>query len=332
MSVIYVREQGATIRKQGEQLRVTLNNRELFIIPLANLEQVILLGNVQLTTQAAILLLRSGVDVVFMSQYGKYRGRLLTLESKFAKLRHLQLRFCDDEARSLAVARSIVMGKVQNQRVIMQRRAAEGGAAQRAVDGMMRMLRQANTTQTLDQLRGFEGKAAAFYFEAVRTYFSPEWGFKERAYHPPPDPANGLLSFAYTLLLKDVEAKIQLVGLDPYLGFFHALAYDRPSLALDLMEEFRPTLADVVVLNLVSSGKITLQDFEWTNDKELPVRMTRAAMQMLVEAYEKRLEDRIYHPLANGLTDYRRAIELQARAMARLIRGEAETYAPLVMK
>lgn len=332
MSVVYVREQGAVIRKSGELLRVTQGEAELLKIPLANLEQLVLVGNVQLTTQTAALLLRSGVDVVFMSSHGKYRGRLMANESKFAQLRHLQLRLCDDIPRSLGIAAQIVMGKVTNQRVVLQRRAAEDARTSQALDGMMEMLRQALQARDLDQLRGYEGKAAAYYFDGLRTFLSPEWGFTKRDYYPPPDPINAMLSFAYTLLLKDVVAKIQLTGLDPYLGFFHTLGYNRPALALDLMEEFRPTIADAIVLNLVGQGQFTLDDFERTNLPELPIRMTQPATERLIQAYEERLQERISHPLANGQTSYRRAIELQARQMARVITNEAPRYEPLTLK
>jgi CRISP-associated protein Cas1 len=332
MSVMYVREQGAVVRKNGQQLRVTQGRDDLFRIPLVNLEQLILVGNVQLTTQTAALLLRSSVDVVFMSTYGKYRGRLMTNESKFAKLRHQQLRICDDLGQSLNIAAQIVHGKVTNQRVILQRRAEKDSRAAQALDGMMTMLQQALNAHDLDQLRGYEGKAAAYYFDGVKTFFPDEWGFKTRQYHPPPDPANAMLSFAYTLLLKDVVAQIQIVGLDSYLGFFHMLGYNRPALALDVMEEFRPMIADMVVLNLVRGGKMTLDDFERTNKPELPVRMKKPAVDRLIAVYEERLQEKVFHPLANGRTSYRRAIELQVRQMSHVIKGEANRYEPLVMK
>lgn len=331
MSVVYVREQGAVIRKNGERLRVTQGNGDLMQIPLANLEQLVLVGNVQLTTQTAALLLRSGVDVVFMSSYGKYRGRLMANESRFAKLRHQQLRLCDDHARSLDIAKQIVMGKVNNQRVILQRRN-ENTRTEQALSGMMNMLQRALRADDLDQLRGFEGKAAAFYFDGFKTFVPEDWGFNRRDYYPPPDPINAMLSFAYTLLLKDVAAKIQLVGLDPYLGFFHMLGYNRPSLALDLMEEFRPMIADTVVLGLLRGNRFSLEDFQRTNQPDMPIRMTQAAVERLIGAYEERLEERITHPLANGQTSHRRAIELQARQMARVINGEASRYEPLTQQ
>ncbi len=332
MSVVEVRNQGAVVRKNGDGLRVTEGEGELFKIPLADLDQLVLWGNVQLTTQAAVLLLRARVDVVFLSRYGKYRGRLLALESKFAELRHQQLRLCDDTTRSLNIAQAIVAGKIANQRVVLQRRAEEDSNAEQALQGMMAMLQRATAARDLDQLRGFEGKAAAFYFDGIRTFFTPDWGFQTRNFHPPLDPANALLSFVYTRLMTNVEAKIQLVGLDPYLGFLHTLGYDRPSLALDMMEEFRPMVADIVVLTLVRSGTITLADFRRTNDEEHPVRMERAAMDTVTAAYQDRLADRHYHPLANGQTDLRRAFELQVRQMARVVRGEADHYEPLVMR
>ncbi len=328
MAVVYVDQQGATIHKDGERLKVVLRGQPVFAIPLHDLEQLILLGNVQITTQAAVLLLRQQVDVVFMSKYGAYRGRLLALESKFAERRHAQFRLIDNEKRSLEIARAIVSGKVHNQRVLLQRRPGN----EAPLSGMMAMLRQVESAATLDQLRGYEGKSAAYYFEALRAYFDPAWEFKTRAYHPSPDPANALLSFVYTLLRRDVEAKIQLVGLDSYLGIFHALGYDRPGLALDLMEEFRPILADVVVLSLVTENKITLDDFERTTDPELPVRMRGQAMRTVTLAYEAQLAERIFHPLQNGQVDYRLAIELQVRQLAQMVEGRRERYEPLKIR
>lgn len=332
MSVVYIREQGTVIRKSGQQLLVMQGKKALLRIPLADLEQLVIVGNIQITTPTAVMLLRSDVDVVFMSTHGTYRGRLSKNESRFAELRHKQLRFCDDVRGSLNTALQIVSGKIANQRVVLQRRADENREAAKQLRGMMDVMDRAQHARDLDQLRGFEGKAAANYFAGVRTYFSSDWGFQSRQYYPPPDPANAMLSFAYTLLLKDAVASIQLVGLDPYLGFFHTLGYNRPALALDMMEEFRPAIADIVVLTLVVNGQITLADFEWTQEQELPVRMTQPAIEKLIVSYEERMSERIFHPLANGETSYRRALELQARRVARVIEGTDPKYEPVVMR
>jgi CRISPR-associated protein Cas1 len=329
MGTIYVKEQGAVIRRDGERLRVTLDKEELTSIPLLHLDQLALMGNVQLTTPAAARLLERGVDVVYLSKYGKFRGRLVHSGSKFAELRHRQLLMAAEESAALEIARAIVVAKVGNQRVVLQRRAERVPDARRALDGMMQMGRRAEKARSLDSLRGFEGKAGAFYFEAMRALLPTGWGFEKRAYHPPPDPANSLLSFGYTLLLKDVTAAIQLVGLDPYLGFFHALGYDRPALALDLMEELRPVIVDSMFLDIVAKKRLQPNDFQRSQNPRRPCSLGEAGVRVVIEQYEQRLQTPVVHALARGQTMYRRVIELQARQMARVIRGEERRYQPL---
>ena len=329
MGTVYVKEQGAVVRRDGERLRVTLNQEELTSIPLLHLDQLALMGNVQLTTPAATRLLERGVDVVYLSKYGKFRGRLVRSGSKFAQLRHRQLQMASDGRIALPIARPIVMAKVRNQRVVLQRRAERVPDARRALQGMMRMGQRAEKARSLDSLRGFEGKAGAFYFEALRALLPPEWGFEKRAYHPPPDPANALLSFGYTLLLKDVTAGVQLAGLDPYLGFFHALAYDRPALALDLMEELRPVIVDSMFLDIVAKKRLRPDDFERGRNPQRPCSLGEAGIRVVIEQYERRLQTPVVHPLARAQTTYRRAIELQARQLARVVRGEEREYVPL---
>ena len=329
MGTVYVKEQGAVVRRNGERLRVTRRKEELSSVPLVNLDQLALMGNIQLTTPAAALLLERGVDVVFLSKYGKFRGRLMRSGSKFAQLRRRQLEMSMDEQIALAIARPIVVAKIRNQRVVLQRRVERVPGARRALKGMMRMSQRAERAHTLDTLRGFEGKAGAFYFEAVRALLPATWGFEKRAYHPPPDPANSLLSFGYTLLLKDVTAAIHRVGLDPYLGFFHALARDRPALALDLMEEFRPVIVDSMFLEIVARNQLRPQDFERSRNPRRPCQLGDAGVRVVLEQYEQRLQANLFHPLAGGETSYRRAVELQARQMARVVRGEDSAYQPL---
>jgi len=329
MGTVYVKEQGAVVRRDGDRLRVTFQHEELTSIPLLHLDQLALMGNIQLTTPAATRLLERGVDVVFLSKYGKFRGRLMRGGSKFAQLRHRQLQMASQAQVALEIARAIVVAKVANQRVVLQRRAERVPDARRALDGMMQMGRQAETAGSLDSLRGFEGKAAAFYFEALRALLPADWGFQKRAYHPPPDPANSLLSFGYTLLLKDVTAAVQIVGLDPYLGFFHALGYDRPALALDLMEELRPVIVDSMFLDVVARKQLEPKDFRRTRNPRRPCSLGEDGIRIVIEQYEERLQSPVTHPLARGQTTYRRAFELQARQMARVIRGKERAYRPL---
>lgn len=335
MAPIYVREQGAVVRRQGERLLVTRDKQHLLDLPLLHVDQLVLFGNVQLTSQAVAMLLQAEVDVVFLSQYGKFRGRLVHTGSKFAQLRHAQLKKMSSETATLAIARQVVVGKLHHQRLLLEQKMADSQSplqVQRAISSIGRMLEQARVIGSIDSLRGYEGKAGADYWGAFQSLLPTTFGFLGRKYFPPPDPINGLLSFGYSLLLKDVTAAVQVVGLDPYLGFFHTIDYGRPSLALDMMEEFRPVVVDWVVLAMVQTGKITAGDFEQTGDPKQPVRLKEPVMALLIEAYEQRVNEKAPHPDAGGETSLRRVIELQVRRLARLMLGQEKSYQPFVAK
>jgi len=335
MATVYVREQGAVVRKKGERIVVTKDGREIMDIPLIHLDQLAIIGNVQLTTPAVALLLQNEVDVVFFSRYGKFRGRIVHTGSKFAQLRHAQLQKMTDEESALRIARAVVVGKLSNQRTVLQRQIRDMPPShqkrwiEEALKGMKALMHKAESASSLDSLRGYEGKAGAYYFEAFRTLLTEDWGFRGRIYHPPPDPVNALLSFGYSLLLKDILAAVQLVGLDPYLGFFHAIEYGKPSLALDVMEEFRPIIVDGLVLYLFNNGIFTRTDFVWSGEKERPVRLSDKAMEEFIRRYEERINIRVFHPGVRQRTTYRRCFELQVRQLARVILGKAEQYRPM---
>lgn len=343
MTSVYVKEQGAMVRKRGERLVVSKQGETIEEFPMNQVSQVVLMGNVQITTQTMVALVQRQVDVAFLSSYGKFRLRLEADTSGHVDLRQQQLRQKDTGALALPVARSIVDAKIHNQRVVLQRQArrlAEGGRSggavfprdqglfDRSLQGMLQMQRQAQQADNLDSLRGFEGKAAAFYFEAVRSLLDRGWGFAKRDYYPPPDPFNALLSFVYSLLLKDVRAAVQLVGLDVYVGFFHVPDPGRPSLALDLMEEWRPLVADALCLELINRGSLVPERFVQTGNPRRPVELGEEGVTQVLEAYGSRLGSRIYHALAGpgGETTLQKAIVLQARLMARVVKGQASAY------
>lgn len=335
MAPVYVREQGAVVRRQGERVIVTREKKQLLDLPLLHVDQLVLFGNVQLTSQAVAMLLQAEVDVVFLSQYGKFRGRLVHTGSKFAKLRHAQLKKMSDPAVSLEIARQVVAGKLHNQAAVLEQKMADSASplkVQRAVSSIGHMRKQAGRTPVADSLRGYEGKAGADYWGAFKTLLPNPFGFEGRKYFPPPDPINGLLSFGYSLLLKDVSASVQVVGLDPYLGFFHTIDYGRPSLALDMMEEFRPVLVDWVVLGLINAGDFTAADFEETGNAKQPVRLKERIIEVMIQRYEQRLNEKVAHPEAGGQTSRRRVIELQVRRLARLMLGQGKRYQPYLMK
>lgn len=214
------------------------------------------------------------------------------------------------------------------------------------------MARRAGLSRDLEELRGMEGQAAKEYFGLMRRLLRPpseggSWNFDRRAYYPPPDPVNALLSFVYSLVLRDVTSACELIGLDPYLGFFHVIDYGRPSMALDLMEEFRPIVADSVVLEAVNRPFVSLVDFEQVDltekeeerDPNIAPRATTQATYLaasgrekVIALYENRVNDESMYQYQGQQVTYRYIFQMQAQAMARLILGEASEYLPFTVR
>ncbi|MFQ5858174.1 MAG: CRISPR-associated endonuclease Cas1 [Anaerolineae bacterium] len=339
MATVYVREQGAVVRKRGERIVVTKNGSELEDVPLIHVDQLVVLGNVQVTTPAAAALMSAGVDVAFFTINWSFRFRLAgTGPSRLARLRFTQYQKMSQEDFCLAVAREVVVGKLTNQRTILERQAATitDRARERqvrsAIGGIGQMIGAARKADNVDSLRGYEGKAGAYYFGAFKLLLQQDLGFQRREFYPAPDPVNALLGFGYGMLRKDVTAGVHLVGLDLFLGFFHAIEDRRPSLALDIMEEFRPIIVDPMVLDIVNRRLLTDEDFERTRNRKRPIQLSDAACELVVREYEKRINTQVYHPLAQQNTTYRRCFELQARRLARVILGKDERYVPMTIK
>jgi CRISPR-associated protein Cas1 len=273
-------------------------------------------------------------------------------EHKNGRLRHQQSLSASDPKFSLHVAQEIVRGKIVNQRALVQRHAERANWAGRALAAMEELARRVESARDLDQLRGMEGQAAKEYFGLLRRMLRPpsdggSWNFDRRAYYPPPDPINALLSFTYTLILRDMTTACEMIGLDPYLGFFHAIDYGRPSMALDLMEEFRPIVADSLALEAVNRPYISLADFEQVDltekeqerdVNEAPRSSTQAVYlsgsgrEKVIAMYENRVNDESMFTYQNQQVPYRYIFQLQAQAMARLILREAKEYVPFTVR
>jgi CRISPR-associated protein Cas1 len=361
VATYYVREQGATIRKHDQRLVVTRDDKVLAHIPLHDLTQLVVMHDVQVTTQALLYAARAGVDVVYMTRGGGMPLRVVGNESGFAELRLRQMQAMSDPATCLYLARQVVFGKVSLQLNLLRRaagseptrhlppamagiEAAEPVAAvtrgtallnQRpyaaALKGIGEMLNLAGGADSMDGLRGYEGKAAAWYWPAFKLLLSDNMGFANRVYHPPTDPINALLSFGYAMLQKEVAAATHIVGFDPYIGFFHTVQRGRPSLTLDLMEEFRAVLVDPLVIRLVNLGMMKRRDFVRTGDEDRPVRMTDEALKRVIVAYEERVNTKMVYRFLEKPeeTTWRRCVLLQAQQLARVVRGEKAQYEPI---
>lgn len=334
MPVLYLLEQGSTLHKDGELFTVTKDGEVLQKIHAIEVEQVIIFGNVGLTTPVINHLLQHGIDCVFCNSYGKFHGRLISTESKFGLLRLRQVETILEPEKRLHIAKSVVAGKLQNQRTLIMRYRRELGLLQleQTIQSLASAVDRISDSSDLGTLQGLEGAASAAYYRSFREILKQNMGFAARVRRPPTDPVNSLLSFGYTLLAYNIQSAVSTVGLDPFLGFLHAPQPSRPSLALDLMEEFRPIIVDSVILWLVNTRVMTEADFERPKEQGRMVAISRDGIRKLIHHYEERVQSKIYHPRANGQTSYRHCFELQARELANVILNRTPNYKSFLVR
>jgi len=338
MKPFKVDNQGAIIDRLHDKLVAIRGDKIVNKQPIKETKQLIVVGNITLTADARAIIAKHHIDVVFLTKHNRFVGRLARNDAKFVPLRHVQLRQLANTPSTLSIAQAIVVGKLNNQRTLLRRQQEQlphkkaQQNVHKAVAGIAKMIKGAQQATNIDSLRGFEGKAGAYYFGAWRVLAPKGFTFTGRAYYPPPDPINSMLSFGYALLTRDVTTAIQLVGLDPYLGFFHAVHDGRVSLALDLMEEFRVIIVDRMVLTLLKQRQITPADFNWTKNPKRPVLLSDPARKIVLKSYQKQLNTSITHPLAKEKMTYSEALKWQAQLLARVITGQAHAYHALTIK
>jgi CRISPR-associated protein Cas1 len=332
MSVIYVTEQGAYLAKTGQRLLVKKGKETLLDIPAIEVSQVIVFGSVSITPATVSFLLGKGIDVAFLTQTGRYKGRLQPEFSKKVSLRQRQFARAADEAFCLEVARAIVMGKIANARTICMRRNRELG--DKKIGGVIRRLeramRKAAKASSIEAVRGQEGAAGAAYYEAFGRMIKAEgFRFEKRTRRPPKDTVNALLSLGYTLLHNNVYAMVNVVGLDPYQGFFHAARHGHPTLASDLAEEFRAIVVDSLVLSVINKGIIKPGDFRPSRGG---IYLTKAGLKKFVGQYEGRMSSKVMHPHFGEKMSYVQCIERQVRFFSWVLTGREKEYRPFEVR
>ena len=332
MPSLYVTEQGATVETEAGQLLVTRGGEVLFAAPAARVSQVVLVGRIGVTTPALHRCLDAGTDVVLLGFDGGFRGRLSGQPGKNIPLRRAQYRRADDPAFCLGVARAIVTGKIRNARTLLLRldESNDDPVLLRAARELATAIAAAAAADDPETLRGIEGQAGRSYFAAVRTRIEPPWVFARRARRPPPDPVNCLFSVVYTLLHESCYAALEAAGLDPFCGLFHAERHGRASLAQDLMEPFRPVIADSVVMTLLNWRMIEEKHFE--SGPNGAVHLTREGWRLVAEQFGSRLRTLVRPEGLSRAVSYQKVLEREARRLARVIEGEPDAYEPFLIK
>lgn len=335
-STVYVTEQGSVLRTKGERMRVEVDGEQRFSIGWNRTRRVIAVGRVALTTPFLHHALTSGVDVVVMTANGRSTGRLHNPFRTNATARHLQHLAVEDAELSLDIARAIVAGKISNMRTGLLRLAGRKAFTTAAplVQAMAHRRNSIAQAENIQSLMGIEGAASHAYFSGLRESLDAAWGFQHRQRRPPPDPINSMLSFGYTLLAHDTAGAVEAAGLDPEFGFLHGAQGNRPALALDLMEEFRPLIVDPVVLRCVNTGIVRPNDFEFTEsaDGKTTCLLSPEARKRFLAAYERRMLTLFSYPRAGRRVSYRQSLTGQAEQLAELVSVRLSTYQPVVWK
>ncbi|MFN7949870.1 MAG: CRISPR-associated endonuclease Cas1 [Blastocatellia bacterium] len=326
MAILYVTEQGATIRHLAGRIVVRRENRIITELPDFKVEQIVIYGNAEMTSGARNYCFEQGIDVAYLSTTGRYRGRMENRLARNAVLRQRQQACVSDPEFCRRNAAAIVSGKIRNMAAMIrqQRRLRTDGRPLLAE--LEALLPRVAGARDLEALNGYEGTATATYFKAFRAALRGGWKFEARQYHPPADPVNALLSFGYTLLHNDVFAAINIVGLDPYSGTFHRPRQGHAALASDLQEELRAIVTDRLVLTALNKRIIVETDFVLTPDGRF--RLAQEALKRFLAMYARQISETVLYPAQGIRTSYRQVIELQARQFARVVMGEEEVYRP----
>lgn len=327
---LYLSEQGAVLKKRKGRLDVFIDGGKVDSVRLIDVSQVSVFGNVQISSQALSALFGAGTPVAWFSYGGWFRGIAHGMPGKNVSLRMRQLGRA--ATPDVILARQFVTGKVRNSRTLLMRNAS--GDIDQVALALKQAAINAETADSVESLLGIEGAAARSYFSAfdqMRKVDAPgkPFVFDGRNRRPARDPINCLLSYVYSMIVKDLTIATLLVGFDPYLGFYHRPRFGRPALALDLAEEFRPLIGDSVVVGMINNGEIVESDFV---TRAGAVALTSDGRKKVLSAYERRLETEVTHPIFGYKMTYRRVFEAQSRLLAGHLLGEYESYTPMVTR
>lgn len=333
MGTVYVSTDDAFIGKTDERLRVRAQKETLLDVPMIKVDCVVVLGRATVSPAALIELLERKIPLSFMTGTGRFLGRLEPELNKNIFVRAAQWQAAGETPQSVHVVQGFIRGKLKNYRHMLLRAQREGIAGLEAgITRLEQAIQPIDQTSIIDALRGLEGAGSAAYFTHFgRLIRNEHFTFKTRNRRPPRDPVNALLSFGYALLLHDLQGAINIVGFDPYLGYLHTQRYGRPSLALDLMEEFRPLIVDAMVLSTLNRKTLTLDDFS-SEPVSQAISLTDEGRRKFLRLYEQKKQSKFKHPVMGRQCTYQEAFEIQTRLLAKYLMAEIEQYPPLLLR
>lgn len=337
-NVIYIQTQNSWVHKDNDNLVLKVGDETKGRVPIHKLQGLVCFGQVSISPYLMAHCAENGVTITYLNQFGKFLARVEGPVSGNVLLRRTQHLTGADRDKSVVIARTMLSGKLYNQRAVLRRYLRDYGDQPDAMTAEMataekrlsRCLQQLADCNAIDTLMGQEGEAAQVYFGVFKHLIrQPGFDFDARRRRPPTDPVNALLSFCYTLLTHDCRSALETTGLDPASGFLHQLRSGRPSLALDLAEEFRPMI-DRFVLSLINKRQLAVKDFEtWPNGS---VTLKEEPRRTLLAAWQNRKQDNLTHPWFEESVPVGMLPWLQAQILARHLRGDCDSYVPFLWK
>ncbi len=332
LRTLYLTEHDYELAKSAERLVVQRGDEVIKTIPSIKVDQVMIFGNAQITTQAMHYCLTERIPIYLLSAKGRYYGVIDAFDTDPVLMHRDQFTRADDDAFALKIATGFVQGKLHNSRLLLKRqaRSRDSDALQKALQAMDAI--HPESAATLEQLRGYEGAAARAYFSAITALLDEQWNFTGRVKQPATDPVNAMLSYGYTILFSNVQTLLRARGMNPHVGFLHAIRPGHPALASDLMEEFRALIVDTVVLKLVLNQRLSPEDFQMPRAPGEACWLSPRARTIFITALEAKFNSPLKHPHSGLRLDYRRCIEHQIQNLAGVVRGHQAEYQPMVLR
>lgn len=339
LNTLYVTTQDSYLVKDGQAVAVRVEHEVRLRVPVINLGGIVCFGRVTASPALMAMCAEAGVAITFLTEHGRFLARVTGFTPGNVLLRREQYRRADDVASAACIARNMVAAKLANCRTVLLRALRDNPVAEwrarveEAASRLARGIEQARAEVDLDRLRGIEGDHAGTYFDVFDHLIAgdPEgFAFVGRSRRPPLDPVNALLSFLYAMLAHDARAACEAAGLDSAVGYLHRDRAGRPGLALDLMEEFRPFLADRLVLSLINRQQVRLSGF--ITEESGAVTMDDDTRRTVLSAYQARKQDILTHPFLGEQTTVGLLVHLQARLLARHLRGDLDAYPPFIWR
>jgi CRISPR-associated protein Cas1 len=332
MANLYITEQGAVLRKTGDRLIVQKEDETLLDIPCCKVDAVLIFGNVQFTTQAVHELFEHGIEMAILTRTGRLIGHITSPATKNIELRVEQFKKYGDEGFKFNFSKTIVRGKIMNSLQALRSFSYNHPEVDLndEIGGMERVEKNLDQQSTVEALNGVEGTAARYYFSGFSKMILGGFVFDGRRKHPAPDPINALLSLGYTMVFNEISSLLDGLGFDPYLGYYHKVDYGRPSLASDLLEEFRAPVADRLTLRLINDKMLSLEDF-YSNPHGEGIYLKREALKKYFAEYEDYINREFPHPETKDRTSFRKCLRIQIEKLARCVKGEKD-YLPFYLE